>query len=239
MKKHISLMLMLALLIALPGQSLAVIRGLTVISENNVIEETTDGVNVYVFARLKNTKNETVAFDSGLFEVRDINGALLGFDDAPAVFAAKYMKFNEEGYLRACVSLEGINKEQIGACTLTVQGKDYNGRARTERFDCEPLYEEDVVYGGFLTYDYMGATVTNNTGRVLYDLEAVFALCDEDGKILNIGYAFMGLLNDIGLHPGATVTMRDINAASLQAAYTAAGDTPARVEAIAYTEIYG
>lgn len=238
MKKYIACILILILSAAVCMPAAAAGRGLTVVSENVVIEEKDDGVNVFVFARLTNTSKDTVTLDTGLFEVKDTAGNLIGTDDAPAVYAAKYLKLNEQGYLRACVSLEGFKKEQIGACTLTVNGKVYKGRARIERFACEPVYEEDVVYGGWLTYDYMGATVTNNTDAVLYDLETVFALCDKDGKILNIGYAFMGLLNDIGLHPGSTVTMRDINADTVQAAYTASGDVPAYVDAIAYREIY-
>lgn len=234
--RHILILLLLLALLPLPGR--AEWEPFTVTGKNVLVEETKDGVNVYVFARLENRGRDTVSFESGLFEVRNKAGALLGTDEYPAIFAAKYLPAGAYGYLRAHVELEGVTAAEIGECTLTVEGKAYKGRAFIERFDCEAAYEEDVVYGGWLTYDYMEVTVTNRTDAVLYDLEAVIALCSEDGTVLNVGYAFLGMLNDVGLHPGSTVTMRDINSDGVRAAYTQAGYEVAYMDAIVYTEKY-
>ena len=241
MKQKISILMLLMLLFTalMPLTAQAAGNPFLITGKNVIVEEVKDGVNVYVFARLENRGKKTLSFESGRFDVYNKEGELLGSDEHPAVFAAKYLTREKYGYLRAYVSLEGVKAEEIGECTLTVEGKEYKGKAKIVRLDCETQYEENVRYGGWLTYDYMGVKVTNNTDAVLYDMEAVIVLCAEDGTILNIGYAFMGLLNDIGLHPGSTVTMRDINADSMQEAYKKAGYEVSYMDAIVYVEIYG
>ena len=240
MKKKLTLILTFLLLTALlPHRAQAVMSRVEVFAKTVLIEEKEDSVNVFVFARLENTGRTDMTFDSGRFDVYDKKGELLGSDEYPAVFAAKYLRPGEHGFLRAYVELEGVTPEQIGETELSVDCQNYKGKSRIDRFDCTPAYEKDVVYGGWLTYDYMGVTVTNRTDSVLYDLEAVIVLYDKEDHILNIGYAFMGMLNDVGLHPGGTVTLRDINSESMQAAYTKAGYTAAYMEGIAYTEVYG
>ena len=239
MKKKLSVFISILILVSLlPVPARAAGRGLIVSSKNVVVTEEKDGVTVYAFARLENNARNAVTFDSGRFDVYSTAGELLGTDDKPAVYAAKYLSFGEYGYLKAYVSLENVAPAEIGECALTVEGKEYKGRAKIERYACAPVYEEGVVYGGWLTYDYMGADVTNGTEQVLYDVEAVFALLGEDGTIWNIGYAFLGVLNDVGLYPGSTVRLRDINSCAVQEAYKNAGQEISSLDAIVYREIY-
>ena len=221
-----------------PSPPAAADLGLRVTEEYYYIAEEEGKLRAYAFARVENIGRDMLTVKSGLFEVLADDGSVLAFDDTPAFYAAAYLKPGEYGYVKGCAELDERAAEKAAGFRFSAEPELYKERAYTERFPCAGVYEEDVIYGRWLSYDYMQVTFTNPKDEVLYDLEAVMILRAADGTILNIGYAFMGLFNDAGLHPGSTVTLRDINSAGLQAACEEKGYAPAQVEALAYREVY-
>jgi len=91
------------------------------------------------------------------------------------------------------------------------------------------------VTEGWWTYNYMYATITNNTDAPLYDVEVVLALLDAEGNILYIdSYDFY---STVGIEPGSSVTVRKDIDSSFMDYFAAKELIPTTVDAQAYALI--
>lgn len=184
----------------------------------------------YCYAKYKNIGDKPIAVNAGLLEVFDENGDTITSTDTLYSYA-KYLQPDEYTYVSMYTDVEeGVTVDDY---LLTVTGKsdmDYYA----QRLDVVTDYQAEVTKG-YSTYDYMYATVTNNTEDTVEDIRIVLALLDDDDNILYVTSDSLG--SDVGLHPGSTVTFSIRVNSDNKESYEAAGFTATKVDAIAYSHV--
>lgn len=181
----------------------------------------------YVYAKVENVGDKEIKVNAGVLEMYDANGDVLTSTDYVNAYAT-YLQPGEYTYVKMYDDLdEGAAAPEDYMLTLT--GKSAN--TEVVRLPVETRLELNVV-DGWWTYNYMYATVTNNTENIIYDLDIVLALLDDEGNILYIDSH--NLNSDVGVNSGATLTIRkDINSSFMEY-FEAKGIVPTAVDAIAY-----
>lgn len=171
-----------------------------------------------------------IKVNAGVFEVYDANGDVLTSTDYINAYAA-YLQPGEYTYVKLSVEIEEGQTPDDQMLTLT--GKSDSSTSALH-LPVETKLELGVQ-SGWWTYNYMYATVTNNTDDIVYNVAVVLALLDAEGNILYIDNH--SLYTTLGINPGSTVTIReDISSAFMD--YFEANDyAPAKVDALAYVII--
>ena len=102
-------------------------------------------------------------------------------------------------------TIKEINSpDEVDDYMLTVSGRSEIDKTMV-RMTCEGDYRENVQRG-YYTYNYMYATITNDTDEMVYQPRVVFALLDEDGNILYL--VEDRLDSNEALLPGSSVLFR-------------------------------
>ena len=127
---------------------------------------------------------------------------------------------------------EAATKDFIADYSLTVSGKGAITKTVT-RFPATARYER--VTEGYWTYDYIIATVENNTDATVYGIEVGFALKDTEGKLI---YVYSSTYYDLGILPHTSVEVRTSLYSDTVTYYTDNNIVPATAECIAYTSGY-
>ena len=181
----------------------------------------------YAYAKVENVGDKPIKVNAGVLELYDAEGEVITSTDYLDAYAT-YLQPGEYTYVEMYDDTEEgdpIPEDYM----LTLTGK--SDSTATVRLPVETKLELGVE-DGWWTYDYMYATVTNNTEETLYDLEVVLALLDAEGNILYIASHY--LYSDVGVNPGATLTFRKDIESSFMEYFTAKGIVPTAVDAIAY-----
>lgn len=230
MKKLVSILLALALCL---GCTSALAAGkLNVVQENTHFITYYGYSNYYAYAKVENTGDKAIKINDGVVEVYDAEGSAISSNDWPETYAC-YLQPGEYTYVKfQCY--EGFDDGAVPddyAMTLTGKSdKEYTN----VRFPVETELKLNVQEDKWNTYDYMYATVTNNTDEVVYDLKVVLALLDAEGNILCVE---SDSLYSVGLAPGSSVVVRQYISDDFKEYFEANNLTPASVDAIAYVQV--
>ena len=228
MKKLVSLVLALALCLSATSALAA--------GKLNVLQENYYTINSfwtygYAFAKVENSGNKPIRVNAGVLEIYDEAGDVITSTDYLSAHYA-YLQPGEYTYIRIFDEIEGADTGiVVDDHMLTLTGKSESSYVY-QRFPCEAKLELNVV-DGWMTYNYMYATVTNDTTETVYDLNVVFALMDETGNIL---FVESDQVYDVGLTPNSSMVFRVEIPSSFTEYFTANNITPTTLDVIAYTE---
>ena len=227
MKRVISLFLSFLLLLNIAP---ALAAGRLTVAQENFYCVDGYGYEGYVFAKLENTGNKPIMVNSAVFEIFGADEDVIGSTTYFTAYA-QYLEPGEYTYLEASTDLKGIQSaDEADDYMLSVSGKSEMDK-KTVRLACACEYKENVQ-SGYSTYNYMYATVTNNTAQPLYGLRVVFALLDADGNLLYVKGD--GLTSDQALMPGSSVIIRVYVHPDFAGFMKQNRLVPARLDAIAY-----
>ena len=183
----------------------------------------------YAYAKVSNEGDKPIKINAGVLEIYDEAGDVLTSSDY--LYAhAEYLEPGEYTYVKMQSEIE------TGTATdyaLTLTGKTDNSK-RTQRLPVETDLQLNVQ-DGWWTYNYMYATVTNDTDKPIYDITVVLALLDADGNILDIEDD--SLYGDRALAPGSSIIIRKDIPSSFMDYYKEKGFVPTAVDAIAYVNV--
>ncbi len=158
----------------------------------------------YVFAKLENSGNKPIKVNNGLLEIFDEEGDAITSSDSYTAYA-RYLDPGDYTYIRISTSIKNIESvSEVDDYMLTVTGKSGLDK-QTIRLECQGKYVENEK-SGYYTYNYMYATVTNNTEEPLYQPYVVFALLDEEENILYL--VGDNLDRNEALMPGSSIIFR-------------------------------
>ena len=227
MKKFFAVLLVLVF--CMTSVSALAAGKLNVAQENFYTVTTSYSVTGYVFAKVENTGDKTIGIKGGLFEVYDADGETVATDDYPYTYL-HVLEPGEYTYVRG-YGYVSDPEAVMDDYTFEIYGKgelDYIDNRLPVETELALDYKE-----GYSTYNYMFATVTNDTEETAYDVEVVMALLAEDGQILYVNNVS---LYNVGITAGSSATFR-INIDSAFMDYiNENGITVAGVDAIAFTE---
>lgn len=183
----------------------------------------------FAYAKVSNEGDKAIKINAGVLEIYDESGDVITSTDSIYAYA-EYLEPGEYTYVKMLSEIE------TGTATdyaMTLTGKTDNSR-RTLRLPVETDLQLDVK-SDWWTYNYMYATVTNDTDKPLYDIMVVLALLDADGNILDIEDD--SLYSDRALTPGSSIIIRKDISSSFLDYYKEKGVVPASVDAIAYVNV--
>ena len=224
MKRLIAQAQLLSLLALCAGAGAA--GKLRVTQENFHVVESY-GVIGYAYARIDNVGDKPIKVNAGILEVFDKDGGALTSTD----YMNEYAEYLEpQQYTYVYLRAEVGRAAHVDDYLLTIT----EAHGLHQRLPCETAFEKDVE-DGYWTYDYMYATVTNDTDRPIYDIEVVLVLLDDEGNILCMEEE--NLYDSKALTPGSSMIIRKSVNSSFKEYFEKNGITPARVDAIAFVNI--
>ena len=180
----------------------------------------------YAYAKVSNAGDKATKINAGVLEIYDEAGDVLTSSDYLTAYA-EYLEPGEYTYVKM---YSEITSGKAADYNLTLTQKTDNSK-RTLRLPVETDLQMDVK-SGWWTYNYMYATVTNNTDKPIYGIRVVLVLLDAEGNILDIEDESM--YDNKALTPGSSMIVRkDIPSAHMDY-FKANGIVPASVDAIAY-----
>ena len=224
--------LVLAMLMVMSAAAVAE-GALSVTKETYKIVETDYGTYGYLFVKVENTGDAPIALGNGTLAVFDADNAILETSDY--ISGRPYNAIIEPGdyvYMEDTTYFDdGITAANVGQYMLSVKPYEYEGDSFV-KIPCEA-----VLNMGVETYDsdYIDVTFTNTTDSVLYGYEIVTAMYDAAGNLVNVDYDWY---SNVGIHPGATVTLKVYQDSTVLEALEAENNLPATVDAYVYYELY-
>jgi len=229
MKKVLALILaLLVLLISVP----AFAAGKLSVTQENFIVINSYWMYGYAYARVDNIGDKPIKVNAGVLEIFDTNGDAITSSDYLDAYA-EYLQPGEYTYAYIYDEIEDVEESDVDDYMLTITGKSDNDYT-TLRLPVTTDYAEDVEEG-WSTYNYMYATVTNNTDEPLYDVEVVLVLLDADGNILYMSDADM--YSDKAIMPGSSIQIKEYVDSDFIDWYETEGIQPASVDAIAFVNV--
>ncbi len=181
----------------------------------------------YVYAKVENVGDRPIKVNAGVLELYDAEGEVLTSTDYMNAYAT-YLQPGEYTYVKM---YEDVEDGQVAADYML----NLTGKSASDQIAVRLPVQTDMalsVVEGWWTYNYIYATVTNNTDETVYSIEVVLAVLDADGNILHIEEK--ELYSEIGLLPGSSVTIRKDISSTYMDYFAANGLVPASVDAIAY-----
>ncbi len=180
----------------------------------------------YAYAKVTNVGDKQIKVNAGVLEIYDESGDAITSSDYLSAYAA-YLEPGEYTYVKMYSEIEsGTARDYM----LTLTGKTENSK-KTLRLPVDTDLQLNVI-SGWWTYNYMYATITNNTDKASYNISVVLALLDADGNILHIEDD--SLYSDKALAPGSSIIIRKDISSMYMDYFAANGLIPASVDAIAY-----
>ena len=232
MKKMVSLMLVLTLILCAAACPAMAAGKMTVQQENFHVVDSY-GVYGYGFARVENTGDKPVVFSAGLLEIYDANGDTLTSTDYISYYP-DVLQPGDVGYIFSYDSVDDAESiDDVDDYMLTVTGKSTDNEV--VRYPATGSFQENVQISEYSSANYISAEITNDTDETVYDMDVVIALLDAEGNIMMVeNNAFY----NVGVTPGSTITYRREVYDSWYEAWAREGLTPAQVEVIAFTETW-
>ena len=223
MKKVVSILLVVLLLSVSTATYAA---GKLTVDQENFYVVSSYGTYGYAYAKVSNAGDKATKINAGVLEIYDEAGDVLTSSDYLTAYA-EYLEPGEYTYVKM---YSEITSGKAADYNLTLTQKTDNSE-RTLRLPVETDLQMDVK-SGWWTYNYMYATVTNNTDKPIYGIRVVLVLLDAEGNILDIEDESM--YDNKALTPGSSMIVRkDIPSAHMDY-FKANGIVPASVDAIAY-----
>lgn len=184
----------------------------------------------FIFAELQNTGDKPVAFNDALLELYDKEGNAIASNNYLNAYP-EVLEPGETGYLFGYQTVtDAATPDFIDDHLLTVTGRGSIDQQKIALKTADARFEtgDDPYWVEHLLL----ATVINETGETLYDVNVVFAVKDAEGKLM---YAAAYLPYNVGLPAGSSLELRVGVDAEAVKDWEAKGQAPAAVEAIAYT----
>lgn len=226
MKRIISVLLCLCLLsVGIPTHA----AGKLFVEQENFMVLSDYWTYGFAFVKISNAGDRAIKVNAGVLEIYDEAGGVLTSTDYLSAYAA-CLEPGEYTYVKMLCEIESGTASDY---MLTVTGKT-DASMRTLRLPVETDLQLDVKTEWW-TYNYMYATITNDTDEPLYDISVVMALLDAEGNILDIEDD--SLYSERALMLGSSIIIRKEISSSFLDYYKEHGLVPASVDAIAYVNI--
>lgn len=183
----------------------------------------------YAYAKVTNVGDKAIKVNAGVLEIYDADGNAVASSDYLSAYAA-YLEPGEYTYVKMYSEVkEGTPVDYAATITAKVDNSK-----RTVRLPVETDLQLNVK-SGWWTYNYMYATVTNNTEEPIYGIGVVMALYDADGNIIDIEDD--DLYSGRALAPGSSMIFRKEIPSGIAEYLEKEGIVPASVDAIAYVNV--
>lgn len=228
------LCVILALTLAITCAATAFAAGkLKVAEENLEVYEAYSGYDAYLYAVMTNEGDDPVEFNAGMFEVLNPDGDSIDANEYISCMPS-IINPGEKGYVRDYISVDDAESaDYIADYSFTSSGKTADENTNVA-IDCTATV-------AMRPYSYTSTTknmtavlaVTNNTDETLYEINAVFAIHDADGKLIYVDYISP---YNVGILPGSTIELvSQINSEAVEA-WEKNGVKPASIESYAYSK---
>lgn len=198
MKKCVALMLVLVLAFC---AVVAVAEGKLTVTDKNVIIKIGNDSGIFV-AKVENTGDEPVYYDNGKLVVFSADDDILVSNNY--IYSSPsdiLLKPGEYTYCYDFLWNSALKNANIGDIKFSVtsesRGNDY------EKLSAEA--ELELPKTESYSYNYVNVTFTNTTNEVLYGAYIVVAMHDTEGKLI---YVDRNDYDNVGIHPGSTVTIK-------------------------------
>ena len=231
MKKTLAIFLSIVLIASV---SIANAAGKLSVEQENFHVIRSYSTYAYAYVKLVNVGNKPIKVNAGILEVFDENGDTITSTDYLHEFA-EYLQPDEYTYAYMSSKLEADQIDIVDDYLLTITGKSDTDKVCKRLPVTECSFTPDVQVRKYSTYDYMNATVTNNTDETIYDIDVVFVLLDDEDNILHMDYEYLGSAK--GLTPNSSISFRESVDSSTMEYFEANGYTPTKVDVIAYVTV--
>ena len=229
MKKTIAIVLCLLIgLMAAP----ALAAGKLDVSQENFMVIDSYWTYGYAYARIDNVGDKPIMVNAGILEIFDANGDSITSSDYLNAYA-EYLQPGEYTYANIYAEIEDAAGADVDDYALTITGKSDKDYV-SQRLPVTTDYVEGVEEW-YSTYNYMYATVTNDTDQPIFDVQVVLVLLDADGNILYMTDASM--YYDKAIMPGSSILIKEYVNEDFITWYEAQGLAPASVDAIAFVNV--
>lgn len=231
MKKALALVLCIVLLATV---SMASAAGKLSVEQENFHIVKSYSTYAYAYAKVANVGNKPIMVNAGILEIFDENGDNITSTDFLHEYA-EYLQPDEYTYVYMYNELEEDQVASVDDYLLTITGKSETNKVCKRLPVTNCTFTPDVQVTKYSTYDYMNATVTNDTEETIYDMYVVFALLDDEDNILHMDYDYLG--NSRGLDAGSSMSFRESVSSSVMENLEANGFKPTKVDVIAYVTV--
>ena len=224
MKKWIALMAAL-LLVTFCTAGLAQGK-LTVTSKTVIIYSGRDS-GVFV-ARVENTGNAPICYDNGTLVIFSEDDELLAAENYVSSSPSDVrLAPGEYTYIYEFLWSSPLKNARLGDVRFSVTSD-----SRGYSFDRIPASAVIDMPGSGSYSNYVNVTFTNNSEKVLYGAYVVCAMMDADDNVIFVN---RNNYDNLGIHPGSTVTLKMYIDSDLVNYYEANGIVPVKVDALVYT----
>lgn len=231
MKKIVALVLSLLVIVSATS---ALAAGKISVVQEDFYALTTYSDYAYAFAKVANVGNKVIKVNAGILEVFDEEGDNLTSSDNLYKYAEN-LEPDEYTYVYMYTKLEEGQLEQVDDYLLTLTGKSETN-TMTKRLQVKDLdFQRDVQVTRYSQYDYAYFTVVNDTEETVWDIRIVYALLDDNDKILYVGNDSID--SNKGLAPGSSIEIKESISRKFMEYYDAHGLVPSKVDAIAYVDV--
>lgn len=209
--------LVLALTICLFSAA-ALAEGKLTVTEKNLIEF--DGSDVaYFFAKVENTGDDAIGVGTGKLVAFSADDEVLISEDYVSTSPnAAILQPGESLYVREWLWESALASSDIADYKFSMGTDDYV--APLKFVPCEATVE--------MNDGYIYITLTNDTEETQYGLYLTAALHDAEGNLIFVNDQSV---DNVGIHPGSTVTFRMYIDSDVVEYYANAGIEPAAVDA--------
>ena len=223
MKRIVALALFVVLLLS----SVAFAEGKLTITEKSVIIKIGSDSG-YFFAKVENTGDEAVIYDSGKLVIFSEDDDILETENYVSTYPGKLiLQPGEYTYVQEFLWSSALKDATIGDVKFSVTTRD-NWGTEAASVPCEATVDP-LTSNSYDNYIYV--TITNNTEETVYGYYVVVALHDQDG---NLVFLERNNYDALGLHPGSTVTLKIYVSNDMIEYYEANGITVDSVDALVY-----
>ena len=173
---------------------------LTVTSKNTIIKPGNDS-GMFI-ARVENTGDAPIYYDNGKLVIFSENDDILATENYISSSPDDILlQPGEYTYAYEFLWSSPLKNAKIGDIKFSVASD-----TRGYTYDQIPATAELELPGsGSFTYNYVNVTFTNTTDEIIYGAYVVCAILDRND---NVVYVDRDRYNNLGVHPGSTVTLK-------------------------------
>ena len=224
MKKLIALMLVFSILLC---SAVAMAEGKLNVTSKNVIIKIGNDSGIFV-ARVENTGDAPIYYDNGKLVIFSADDDILASENY--IYSSPsdiLLKPGEYTYCYDFLWNSSLRNAKLGDIKFSVTSD-----TRGYSYDQLPATAELELPGtGSWTYNYVNVTFTNTTDEILYGAYIVAAVTDAEGNLI---YVDRNDYDNLGIHPGSTVTIKMYIDRDYLTYYETYDIKPTSVEALVY-----
>ncbi len=224
MKKVLAMFVTVALLMTCVGVGMA--EGKLTVTSKNVFIYTGKDSGVFV-ARIENTGDAPIYYDNGKLVIFSDNDDILATENYLSSSPSDILlNPGEYTYVYDFLWSSSLKNAKLGDIKFSVisdtRGYSFDQIASTAVID---------MPGSGSYRNYVNVTFTNTTDEVLYDAYVVCAMMDADD---NVVFVNRNSYDNLGIHPGSTVTLKMYIDSDLVNYYEANGIELVKVDSLVY-----